>query len=286
MMSRSRTPKNHPPTRPKSQRAKTTLIDRIHAHLETLRITMSMDQMNELIQSGEQERLAPLEFLERFLAEPARIRTERGIERRIRDAGFPEESTTFESFDWKFNERWINRAQMEQFATGDFVRRKRPLVFVGQSGLGKSHLIQGIGRRLCALGYRVRYRTSAQLLEDLHAAAGERNLPQRIRYYARFDLLIIDEFGFDRLERLEYPQAPSLLYKVIDSRSGRKSTALVTNIDFDEWTEYLGDPPLAMALLDRIVDGAIYKFQGESYRGHRSHRADPGAKQRKNARPG
>lgn len=232
-------------------------------------------QMDELIARGEQQQQSPLEFLERFLAEPARQRTERSIERRLREAGFHHEGATLEAFDWQFNARWIDRAQIEELATGDFLRRKDSLVFAGQSGLGKSHLIQGIGRRLCMAGYRVRYTTSAALFEDLHRAAGEHTLPRRLRYYTRFDLLIIDEFGFDRLERLEYPQAPSLLYKVLDSRSGQKSTALVTNIEFDAWGEYLGDPPLAMALLDRVVDGAIiHKFQGQSYRAHRAKKAN------------
>jgi hypothetical protein len=72
----------------------------------------------------------------------------------------------------------------------------------------------------------------------------------------------------------EAPQAASLLYKVVDARSEQRSTALVTNIDFEAWGEYLGDPPLAMALLDRIVDGAIIlKIAGQSYR---AHRAKPG----------
>ena len=91
--------------------------------------------------------------------------------------------------------------------------------------------------------------------------------------HQKFDLLILDEVGFDRLERIESPQAASLLYKLINVRSGR-STALVTNIDFEKWGEYLGDPPLAMAFLDRIVDGAaILKINGESYRAHRAERA-------------
>jgi len=111
----------------------------------------------------------------------------------------------------------------------------------------------------------------AKLLEELTAASGDGTLSARVRYYGRFDLLIIDEFGFDKLERAEYPESPSLLYKVIDHRNGRASTALVTNIDFADWTEYLGDPPLAMALLDRIVDGAIIeRFKGKSYRAYRA----------------
>lgn len=120
------------------------------------------------------------------------------------------------------------------------------------------------------LGHRVRYITSGQLLEDLTAALADQTIHQRIRYYAKFDLLTIDEFGFDRIERSLCPQAASLWYKIIDARSQRASTALVTNIDFEAWADYLGDAPLAMALLDRVVEGAtIVKLKGKSYRAHR-----------------
>ncbi len=87
---------------------------------------------------------------------------------------------------------------------------------------------------------------------------------------------IIDEFGFDRIERAVCPQAASLWCKIIDARSQRVSTALVTNIDFEAWADYLGDAPLAMALLDRVVDGAtIVKLKGKSYRVHRGFDKPP-----------
>jgi DNA replication protein DnaC len=83
--------------------------------------------------------------------------------------------------------------------------------------------------------------------------------------------LIVDEFGFDHIERLESPQAAHLLYKVIVERYQRRSTALVTNIDFDGWASYLADGPLAMAFLDRLVEGAIIiKIKGKSYRARSS----------------
>jgi DNA replication protein DnaC len=176
-----------------------------------------------------------------------------------------------ESFDWSFNVKTIPRAPFEELATGEFLGRRDNVAFVGKSGLGKSHLIEGIGRACCALGHRVKYVTSAKLLEELTAAAGDKTLPSKIRRYRSLDLLIIDEFGFDKLERREYPESPSLLYKVIDSRSGRGSTAFITNVDFSDWTDYLGDPPLVMALLDRVVDNAIViRFEGKSYRKHRA----------------
>ena len=96
-----------------------------------------------------------------------------------------------------------------------------------------------------------------------------RPLVARVRphYYIRPDWLIIDEFGFDRIERTECAQAAHLLYKIIAARNQKRSTALVTNVDFDKWAEYLVDGPLAMALLDRLVEGAIIlKIKGKTYR--------------------
>jgi len=250
-----------------------TIREQVIQHLEALQVPMSTEQVDQAIADADKDQLSRLAFLERFLSIPANRRRERSVERRLRLARFRDPST-LESFDWNFNKATINRLQFDELATGDFIRRRDNLVFVGESGLGKSHLIQSIGRRCCSLGYRIRYTTSAELMEDLTAASGDKTLPRRVRYYSRFDLLIIDEFGFEKLERREYPEAPSLLYKVIDSRSQRGSTALVTNVSFDAWTDYLGDPPLAMALLDRVVDGAIIQpFQGKSYRAHRAKKA-------------
>jgi hypothetical protein len=105
------------------------------------------------------------------------------------------------------------------------------------------------------------------LLADLTASLADKTLPARLRRYTNPELLIIDEFGFDRIERTECPQAAHLLYKIIASRNQKRSTALVTNVDFDKWGEYLSDGPLAMAFLDRLVEGAIIlKVKGKSYR--------------------
>src|SRR5208283_3840266 len=112
--------------------------------------------------------------------------------------------------------------------------------------------------------------TSGDLLQDLTAALADQTIHDRVRFYAKFRLLIIDEFGLDRIERAACPHAASLWYKIIDARTQRASTALITNIDFDSWAEYLGDTHLAMAMLDRVVDGAvIVKLKGKSYRVHR-----------------
>jgi DNA replication protein DnaC len=246
------------------------LRERVLADCAALKVPLRAEQLDALLSRAEQEGLSHLEFVYRLLSEQADQRRERSIAHRIREARF-RDPHTLATFDWQFNAPAINRTQIEELATADFVRRKDNLVLVGQSGVGKSHIVEAVGRSACAVGYRVRYTTSAGLIEHLTAALADRTLPRRVRYYAGFELLIVDEFGFDRLERREARDAASLLFKVIDARVQKHATALVTNVDFDTWGEYLGDPPLAMALLDRIVDGAIIvKINGKSYRAARA----------------
>jgi DNA replication protein DnaC len=246
------------------------LRERLLADFAVLRIPLTAAHLETALAQATQDGCSHLEFLHRLITDQAGLRRQRSTARRVREARFAE-LKTLASFDWDFNAKAIKRVQIEELASGDFIGRRQNLIFAGHSGVGKSFLVQAIGHAACALGYRVRYTTSAELLEDLAARLADRTLSERVRYYARFDLLIIDEFGFDRLERSETPQAASLLYKIMDARSQKVSTALVTNIDFEAWGEYLGDPPLAMAFLDRLVDGAIIlKIKGKSYRAHRA----------------
>jgi DNA replication protein DnaC len=219
-------------------------------------------------------RLSHLDFLDLVLGTQAGARRERAVARRIKEARFAEDKT-LERFNWEFNPKAFDRVQIEELATGNFIRRRTNLVLVGWSGVGKSHIIQSLGQKACVHGYRVPYRTSAQLLADLTASLADKTLPVRLRRYANPDLLIIDEFGFDRIERAECPQAAHLLYKIIASRHQKRSTALVTNVDFDQWGEYLSDGPLAMAFLDRLVEGAIIlKVKGKSCRASQSKSVD------------
>jgi len=263
-----------------TQATQQSLRQSILGHLQTLKIRISEEELDSVVRESTENNHSAWQLLERFLAAPAILSRERSIERRQRLAKFPS-SASLESFDWSFNAKTLPRGPFEELASGEFIARGDNVALVGKSGLGKSHLIQGVGRACCALGHRVRYVTSAELLEDLTAAAGDKTLPSRVRYYRSFDLLIIDEFGFEKLERREYPESPSLLYKVVDARSGRGSTAFVTNVDFSDWSEYLGDPPLVMALLDRVVDNAIViRFEGKSYRQHRAEQKQSAASKR------
>jgi DNA replication protein DnaC len=261
--------------RPKTPPVRTELSQKILEDFQVLGIPLWLEQLDAVLGRAESEGMSHLEFLRVLISEQANGRRERRIAHRIREAGLADSKTLLD-FDWQFNAPTIDRVRIEALAGGEFIGRRQNLLWVGQSGVGKSHLIKAIGRSACVLGYRVRYETSASMLQELTAALADRTLARLLRYYGRFDLLILDEFGFDRLERIESPEAVSLLFKLINARSDR-ATALVTNVEFEAWGAYLGDAPLALAFLDRIVDGAIVmKLTGKSYRAHRAERASAG----------
>src|SRR2546422_11139182 len=161
------------------------------SHFKILRIPITSHDLDAVLERADKESLSHLKFLDLLLGQQATARRDRAVERRIREAQF-EERKLLETFDWKFNPQ-IDRLQIEELASADFIRRQANLIFVGQAGVGKSHLIQAIGMRACAAGYRVLYCTSSGLLADLTASLADKTLPLRLRRYQRPELLIRSE---------------------------------------------------------------------------------------------
>jgi DNA replication protein DnaC len=263
------------PTSPAPSTVPADLRERILADFALLKVPLRAEQLDALLGRAGREGLSHQQFLHLLISEQANQRRERSIARRIGNAGF-RELKPLSAFDWEFNKPAIDRAQIEELATGAFIGRKDNLIVVGQTGVGKSFLVQAIGGSACALDYSVCYTTSADLLQDLTASLADGTLPKQLRHYVRPDLLIIDEFGFDHIERQLSPQAANLFFKIMDARNRQRSTALATNIDFPTWNTYLGDANLASAFFDRLVDCAIViKINGKSYRAHRAHTPKP-----------
>jgi DNA replication protein DnaC len=162
-----------PKTRNRAAKAVTPhrLHDDVTAALRTVGIVLAPGALDAALSMAEKESLSHLEFLHRLLAGPAEAKRQRALERRIRAARF-RVLTTLEGFDWEFNAKGLDRRSIEQLATCDFVRRHENVILVGQTGLGKSRILQAVGHAACILGYRVRYATSAKLLQEFTAALG------------------------------------------------------------------------------------------------------------------
>ena len=226
-----------------------------------------------------QKALPPTEVLERLLAIEANALIERRIERRIRESRLPERKL-LSDFDFVF-QTGVDKAQIMELAKLDFVGRKEGLVLAGTSGSGKSHISKALLLIGCTQLYRCRYTTAADMLTDLMASRADNTLQRKLGQYTGPDVLLIDEVGFDRLEQQDSRNA-SLFFKVIDGRYCKKSTLLTTNIDFKDLGDYLGDPVVTTAIVDRLVHHSIIiNIDGPSWRMHESKKLNTQARKTK-----
>jgi DNA replication protein DnaC len=177
----------------------------------------------------------------------------------------------------------MDKAQVLEIAKMDFVERKQGLVIAGNSGTGKSHIAKALLLIGCTRMYRCRYTTAADMLRDLMASRADQSFHRKLRQYTAPDILLIDEVGFDRLEQQDTKNA-SLFFKVIDGRYCKGSTLLTSNIDFKDLGDYLGDPVITTAIVDRIVHHSIIlNIQGPSWRMHESKKLNTQARKTRKA---
>jgi DNA replication protein DnaC len=136
-------------------------------------------------------------------------------------------------------------------------------VLLGDSGTGKTHLLIGLRLAACEQGRRVRYATTAALVNELAEAANQRQLSRVVGRYGRLDLLLVDELGYVSVD----PKGAELLFQVITEREERASVAVASNHPFSEWGQTFSDPRLAAAVVDRLTFRAhIIETGTESYR--------------------
>jgi DNA replication protein DnaC len=244
------------------------LPQRLGRAAQVLGLTHTLEHLDEHLDWAAKQRPAPAGFLERVLAAEAAYKIERRIERRIECSGLRERKS-LEAFDWPFQPD-LDKSAVMQLATLDFVRRKEDLVITGKSGTGKSHILQSLALRACQQQIYVRYARCVDLLDDLFAGLADNTYPRRLRRWAAPELLVVDDVGLGQIKkRDDEPTAAHTLFNLIDRRHGKASTVFSSNIKLSAWGRYLGDPTLAVAILDRVSMSAIrLDISGPSYRQH------------------
>ncbi len=153
-----------------------------------------------------------VEFLERLLEDEVERRAQKQLALRVRRASLTS-TKTLDSFNWSFNPT-INRQQVLQLATGDYLQRKRNVLICGPTGVGKSHLAQALAHEACRQGCAVLFVNTHKMLQHLHGGRADGTWEKRLATYLRPELLVLDDFG---LKPLSDP-APSDLYDVIKPR--------------------------------------------------------------------
>lgn len=245
-------------------------METIGKHLKTLKLSRMQKALDEVLGTAARENLPTAAVLERLLEIEAVSLIERRIERRIRESKLPERKLLAD-FDFTF-QSGIDRRQVMELATLAFVQRKQWLILAGSSGTGKSHIAKALMLLACQRLYRCRYVTASFMLRDLLSGLADDSIEEKLKAYVRPDVLLIDEIGFDRLEQ-ESSRNASLFFKVIEGRYCKNTTMLTTNIDFKALGQYLGDPVVTTAMVDRMVHHAlIITIDGPSYRMHESKR--------------
>lgn len=189
----------------------------------------------------------PLVLLHALLAAEHRDRDTRRAHRRVKEAHFPL-TKTLEGFAFKRNPT-LDEGRIRGLAHGGYIQAGEPVLLIGGTGTGKTHIGLALGHAACALGTGVRFVTAAGLANELVEADQARHLSRIVARYARFELLVIDELGYLPLT----PIAAQLLFQVIAERGERRATIITTNLPFSEWTTVIEDPRLCRAFIERIT---------------------------------
>ncbi|MDQ3930163.1 MAG: IS21-like element helper ATPase IstB [Chloroflexota bacterium] len=237
----------------------------IGEYLKRLKLPTMAREYVPLAREAEVGNVGYIEYLRALLEQEVRVREEHQRERRLKQASFPYDKR-LEEFDFSVV-RSIQKARVMELARGEFVKRRENLILLGPSGLGKTHLLIGLGRALCLAGHNVLFRTAASLANELELAQQELRIEKLQRYYRKYDLVLVDELGYLPVSHT----AAQLLFGFFSDRYERASIGLTTNLDFAHWTEVFGNERMTAALLDRLTHRSqILQLQGESYRFHQS----------------
>jgi len=230
--------------------------------LRQLRLGGMAAVLETRLRQAQAEAMAPIDLVSCLVSDELTRRGDRLLERRRKQAEFRDPQKTLDNFDFAFNPK-INRSLVFDLATGAFIGRHEDALFLGPPGTGKSHLAQAIGQAVIQQGYRVLYRETHRLLEELAESAIDDTRKQHMEFLATVPLLIIDDLG---MRKLPLTAAEDLL-EIVMRRYERCSTLLTSNRPVDDWGKLLGDAAAITAMLDRLLHhGHVLKCGPRSWR--------------------
>lgn len=188
-------------------------------------------------------------------------RNERASQIQITVSAFPYKKE-LNDFDFDYQPS-INKQEILELNTLGFLERHENILFVGPSGVGKTHLATAIGITAAKKRYSVYFISCHDLITQLNKAHFENKLDARIKHFCRYELLIIDEIGYLPVDK----QGANLFFQLITKRYEKHSTIITTNMTFNKWGEVFSDNVLASAILDRLLHhSTVINIKGTSYR--------------------
>jgi len=220
--------------------------DEIEQYLKNLHLKRILEIGEEELAQARTKDSTYEEFLVRLLRAQWHDRQEKALEWRIKRARLPF-PWTLESFPFD-KQPGVSRQKIREFATLDFVPRAENIVFVGGTGVGKTGLVIGLLLKALQNGYRALFVKAQDLFDEMFASLADRSTPKYIRKLSRIDVLAIDEMGYLTIR----PEQANIFFRLMEERYTRKPTIITTNLAYDEWHHFLGNPAMVDALLSRL----------------------------------
>lgn len=231
---------------------------RLKENLEYLKLKQFILHLDEFLSDRNTSLVEALLKLTDYEVDTKRINAANQM---VKTAAFPA-LKDITSFDFSFQPS-IDERQIKDLCQLGFLENNENIVFLGSSGVGKTHLSISIGIEAARQRYSTYFIKCSNLLENLKKAQDENRLEARLKHYASYRLLIIDELGYLPISEGD----ERLLFQLIDRRYEKKSTIVSTNINFSDWENIFYDVRIATAILDRILHHcSVIQIIGESYR--------------------
>lgn len=237
----------------------------IRQYTRQLRLPTVGGQYLKLAEEAVKQKHGHVAYLEALLGVEVEERERNAVARRIQEAKFPKVKTLE---DFHFEEApHLPAAQIRKLAEGGYLSRSEPIIFLGDTGTGKTHIATGLAVEACRQGKRVRFTTAAELVNELIEAKNQSELNRVTNRWLRYELIVIDEMAYVAMPE----SAVELLFQVISGRAERAAVIVTTNLPFSEWNTMFPNARLCKAMLDRLTDQAhIIDTGKESYRFRRT----------------
>ena len=222
------------------------MTDEIDQLLKNLRLRRIAELYDEEVSRGDKEELPFSEVFVRLLRAQWHHNQENALAWRIKRAKMPEQ-WTLESFPFS-RQKGVSRRQIRTFAELDFIGRAENIVFIGDTGRGKTGLASALLLKALQNGYRGQFVRAQDLFDEMYASLADRSSRKLLNRLARVDVLVIDEMGYLNLR----PEQTNIFFKLMEERYRRRPTIITTNLEYEEWHNFLGNKALVDALLSRL----------------------------------